>query len=67
MGIKPETVGHLVYCWQAGLGQYDPAMIETRGEKIAAVRKEYLLPANIEPLEEWMRPIQDLPTVVPAL
>jgi uncharacterized protein (DUF362 family) len=67
MGIKPETVGHLVYCWQAGLGQYDPALIDLRGEKIAAVRKEYLLPANIEPLEEWLRPIQDLPTVVPAL
>jgi uncharacterized protein (DUF362 family) len=67
MGINPDTVGHLVYCWQAGLGQYDPALIDVRGQKIAAVRREYLLPANVEPLEEWMRPIQDLPTIVPAL
>ncbi len=67
MGISPESVGHLVYCWQAGLGQFDPALIDVRGQKIAAVRKEYLLPANVEPLEEWMRPIQDMPTIVPAL
>lgn len=67
MGIKPESVGHLVYCAQAGLGQFDPALIDVRGQKIAAVRREYLLPANVEPLEEWMRPIQDLPTIVPAL
>jgi uncharacterized protein (DUF362 family) len=67
MGIDPQTIGHLVYCSQAGLGQFDPAKIDLRGEKIAAVRKQYLLPANMEPLEEWMRPINELPTVVPAL
>ena len=67
MGIDPNTIGHLVYCSQSGLGQFDPAKIDLRGEKIAAVRRQYLLPANIEPLQEWMRPIEEVPTVVPAL
>jgi len=66
MGIKPETVGHLVYCAQSGLGQFDPAKIELRGETLAAARKEYLLPANTAPLEEWMSPMDDVPSVVPA-
>ncbi|HOQ44681.1 MAG TPA: DUF362 domain-containing protein [Bryobacteraceae bacterium] len=66
MGIKPETVGHLVYCAQSGLGQFDPAKIELRGETLAAARKECLLPANTAPLEEWMSPMDDVPSVVPA-
>lgn len=65
MGVKPDTVGHLVYCAQSGLGQFDPVKIELRGEPLAAVRKEYLLPANMEPVEEWMRPMHDVPSVVP--
>jgi hypothetical protein len=65
--VSGIDVGHLAYCWQAGLGRLDPALIDVRGWKIAAVRREYLLPANVEPLEEWMRPIRDLPTMVPAL
>jgi uncharacterized protein (DUF362 family) len=67
MGINPEWIGHLVYCWQAGIGQFDPAKIDIRGESIASVRKEYQLPSEVERMQEWMRPMEDVPTSVPAL
>jgi len=67
MGINPEWIGHLVYCWQAGIGQFDPGRIDIRGETVASVRKEYQLPSEVERMQEWMRPMEDLPTSVPAL
>jgi uncharacterized protein (DUF362 family) len=44
MGIDPSWVGALVYCYQAGLGQYDLDKIDVRGTKVADVRRTYLLP-----------------------
>lgn len=59
MGVKADTVGHLVYCAQAGLGQYDLAQIAVRGEKIADVRRSYRMPTDVEATLEWMRPLGD--------
>ncbi len=58
MGIKAESVGHLVYCSRAGLGQYDLSKIDIRGEKIEAVRKPYRLPADIDQTLEWTKPME---------
>jgi len=61
MGVKPEWVGYLRYCSEAGLGQYDLSKIDVRGEKIAAVRKEYRLHRDIERELRWMGPMEELP------
>jgi uncharacterized protein (DUF362 family) len=61
MGMNPEWVGYLGYCERMGVGRYDPAGIDLRGEKIAAVKKTYQLHRDIERMLEWMGPMKDLP------
>lgn len=61
MGIDPSWVGSLVYCYQAGLGQYDLDKIDVRGERIADVRRTYRLHNDIEQQKQWMGPLEDLP------
>ena len=61
MGIKPEWVGYLKWCGEAGLGQYDLDKIDIRGGKIAAVRKEYRLHRDIEHELKWMGPMEEIP------
>ena len=61
IGIKPEWVGYLRFCSNAGLGQYDLSKIDVRGEKIAAVRKEYRLHQDIERELRWMGPMNEVP------
>ena len=61
MGINPDWMGYLKFCSDFGIGQFDIAKIDIRGEKIAAVQKKYQLHADIERELEWMGPIQDLP------
>ncbi len=61
MGVKPEWVGYLRYCSEAGLGQYDLSKIEIRGVKIAEVRKEYRLHRDIERELKWMGPMEEIP------
>jgi len=54
-------MGYLKFCSDFGIGQFDIAKIDIRGEKIANVQKKYQLHADIERELEWMGPIQDLP------
>ena len=61
MGIDPSWVGSLVYCYQAGLGQYDLDKIDVRGAKVADVRRTYRLPPNVDIEKQWMGPMEDLP------
>ena len=61
MGVKPEWIGYLRFCSQAGLGQFDLSKIDIRGEKIAAVRKEYRLHQDLERELRWMGPMEELP------
>ena len=61
MGINPAWMGYLLYCGQAGLGQYDLAQIDVRGESPAAVRRSYQLHRNIERQMQWMGPLTGLP------
>lgn len=64
MGINPIWIGYLLYCWQAGLGQYDLSNIDIEGEKLASVRKDYKLHNDIERELQWMGPMLDVPPKV---
>ena len=61
MGINPEWMGYLRFCSDFGVGQFDLAKIEVRGEKIEAIRKKYALHKDIERELQWMGTITDLP------
>ena len=61
MGIDPNWVGSLVYCHQAGLGQYDLSKIDIRGNKIEEVRRTYRLHTDVEQEKQWMGPMEELP------
>jgi len=61
MGLDPNWIGYLQYCWQVGLGQYDLAQIDLRGEPIAAVRRTYRLHKDIERELQWLGPLTEVP------
>lgn len=61
MGINPDWLGYLRFCSQAGIGQYDLSKIDIRGEKIAAVKKEYRLHRDIERELQWMGTMDEIP------
>jgi uncharacterized protein (DUF362 family) len=61
MGIDPSWLGYLTYCGTMGVGQYDLAKIDLRGEKIADVKRSYQLHQDIERMLEWMGPMKELP------
>jgi uncharacterized protein (DUF362 family) len=61
MGIDPGWVGYLGYCEKLGVGRYDMAGIELRGEKVASVKRTYQLHQDIERMLEWMGPMTELP------
>ncbi len=58
MGVNPDWPGYLRYCCDAGLGQYDLAKIDLRGNTaIADVRKTYKLHPRIDRQIEWLGPL----------
>lgn len=61
MGIDPSWVGYLRYCADCGIGQYDLAKIDVRGEKIASVQRKYRLHPNVQRQLEWIGPLRTLP------
>jgi uncharacterized protein (DUF362 family) len=61
MGINPDWVGYLGYCERLGVGCYDLASIDVRGERIADVKRAYQLHRDIERMLEWMGPMRELP------
>lgn len=61
MGINSEWPAYLNYCGEVGVGQYDLEQIDIRGEKIAAVRKEYRLHRDIERQLLWRGPMLEIP------
>ncbi|MEK7405834.1 MAG: DUF362 domain-containing protein, partial [Acidobacteriota bacterium] len=54
MGIDANWIGYLQYCCQVGLGQYDLAKIDIRGEAIAGVQKKYRLHKDTDRELQWM-------------
>jgi uncharacterized protein (DUF362 family) len=61
MGIDASWLAYLIYCWQAGLGQYDLGKIDIRGDSIADVRKTYRLHGEIEQQLMWQGPMLEVP------
>ena len=61
MGIDPEWLGYVKYCGDLGLGQWDPAKIETIGAKVADVRKAYRMHPDIDLELQWRGPMKELP------
>jgi len=64
MGIKAENIGYLLYCWQAGVGQYDLNKIDVIGENLASVRRTYRMSPNIDKELQWMGPMDQVPEVL---
>ena len=64
MAIKAENIGYLLYCWQAGVGQYDLNKIDLIGENLASVRRAYKLSPDIEKELEWMGPLDKVPAIL---
>lgn len=61
MGIDASWLAYLQYCSAAGIGQYDLAKIDIRGEKIAAIQKKYRMHGDIERELQWRGPMTDIP------
>jgi len=61
MGIDPDWMGYLQYCEQAGVGTFNRARIELRGEKVASVQKKYRLHNDIDQQLQWLGPLTDTP------
>ena len=62
MGIDATWPGYLNFCGQCGVGQYDLAKIQIRGNaKLAEVVKKYQLHRDIERELEWMGPMNEVP------
>ena len=61
MGVDAGYPGYLLYCWNAGLGQYDLDKIDIVGEKLATVRKTYQLHRDIERELLWRGPMEEIP------
>jgi uncharacterized protein (DUF362 family) len=63
MGIDPKWIGYLQYCAAVGLGNYDIAKIDVRGETIATVKRNYQVHPNMDREIQWMGPLG--PAAVP--
>jgi uncharacterized protein (DUF362 family) len=61
MGVNHEWLGWLKYCGESGVGQWDLAKIDLRGNKLEEVRREYLLHPDIELMLRWQGPMEELP------
>jgi len=61
MGVNPGWPGYLIYCWQAGIGQYDIRQLDIIGENITTVRKPYKLHGDLDRELQWLGPMQEVP------
>lgn len=61
MSVDPGWPGYLIYCWQAGLGNYDLNQIDIIGENIAKVKKPYRMHNDLERELQWLGPMLDVP------
>jgi len=65
MGMDPKWIGYLEYCGQMGIGNYDLANIEVRGEKLEAVKMPFKLPGTVDDQLKWMGPLEITPDRMP--
>ena len=55
--LRSEWVGYLQYCGQYGLGNYDIAKIDVRGETVTSLKRTYRLHPNVNLHLQWMGPL----------
>ena len=65
MGMDPKWIGYLQYCGQMGLGNYDMANIDLRGEKVEAFKRTFKLPGTVDDQLKWMGPLEITPERAP--
>ena len=65
MGMDPKWIGYLQYCGQMGIGNYDTANIDVRGEKLEAIKQTFKLPGAIDDQLKWMGPLEITPERAP--
>jgi len=58
MGIPSHAVGYLQYAAELGVGQFDLAKIDIRGEKPETVRRVFRLHDMVQQQLNWLRDIQ---------
>ncbi len=61
MGINPDWLGYLSFCDKAGVGVFDRARIDVRGETVDAVKKTYRMHGDVDRELQWMGPLTELP------
>jgi uncharacterized protein (DUF362 family) len=61
MGIDPAWIGYLQFCEKVGVGRYDRAAIEVRGDTVEKLQKKYRLHGDLERQLQWMGPLTELP------
>jgi uncharacterized protein (DUF362 family) len=57
MNIPHHAVGYLQYAGQFGVGQYDLAKIEIRGERPETVKRKFKLADGVERQLDWLNDI----------
>ena len=57
MGIPHHAVGYLQYAGELGVGQYDIAKIDIRGEKPETVQRKFKLQADVQQQLDWLSDI----------
>lgn len=57
MGIPSHIVGYLQYACNLGVGQYDMAKIDIRGEKPETVQKKFKLQDQVQQQLDWLNEI----------
>ncbi len=57
MGIPHHAVGYLQYAGQLGVGQYDIAEIDVRGEKPGTLQRKFKLHPSVQQHLDWLNDI----------
>ncbi len=61
MGMDPKWIGYLEYCGEMGIGNFDLANIDVRGEKLEAIKQTFKLPGTVDDQLKWMGPLEVTP------
>jgi uncharacterized protein (DUF362 family) len=58
MGVPAHAVGYLQYAGELGVGQYDLAKIDIRGEKPESVKQVFKMHPQVQQQLDWLHDLQ---------
>jgi hypothetical protein len=61
MGVNPAHLGYLQWCGETGVGTWDRARIDLRGDSVEKHQVQYRQPGDIDRQLQWMGPLTELP------